>query len=324
MLKKITLSLMVSALCIQQSFAGTGSSTPLKEEQENRPIRRVIPTERTIPVQRSTPPHNRNDDRDAIVTGLAGLAIGGALIYGLYKASQDSETSHKPSPQNFQDIEPRQTGERTAANLNSRKTAPRNYEDDFSYPNENFSEEAWRKANGLPNHFSTLNAQRNHGRSSYTARQTNKEPACNLTSSSSYSASSYSETEDSFDSPPPILQLHKGCPVIDLSDYEETTLESTPIIDLHPVYKGNFKQHLRDELFQKQRAYHLSQTPHRKYYISTGTGKKRPGPNFTLQNAVSQLLKEDYFKRRIEYYRLEKEGFFAIFLRKNIKSIAAK
>lgn len=280
MLKKTTLSLMVSVLCIQQSFAGTGSSTPLKEEQENRPIRRVVSAERTIPVQRTAPPHNRDDDRDTLVT---------------------------------------------APNLNSRITATRSYEDDFSYTNENFSDEAWRKANGLPNRFSTPNSQRNYGRSPYTARQTTKEPAYNLKSSSSYSASSsYSETEDSFDSPAPILQLHKGCPVIDLSAYEEITLESAPIIDLHPVYKGNFKQHLRDEIFQKQRAYHLSQTPHKKYYISTGTGKKRPGPNFTLQNVVSDLLKEDYFKRRIEYYRLEKEGFFAIFLRKNTKSIAAK
>lgn len=319
MLKKTTLSLMVSVLCIQQSFAGTGSSTPLKEEQENRPIRRVAPAAgRTVPVQRSTPPHNRDDDGDALVTGLAGLAIGGAIIYGLYKSSQDPEPTHKPSPRNFQEGASRST-ERATSNLSSRRFVARNYEDDFPYINENFSEEAWRKANGLPNSFSTQNSQRNYGRPPYIVRKTTKEPAYNLNSSSSYS-----ETEDSVDSSAPILQLHKGCPVIDLSDYEATTLESAPIIDLHPIYKGNFKKHLRNEVFEKQNAYHLSQTPHRKYYISTGTGKKRPGPNFILQNAVSELLKEDYFKRRIEYYRLEKEGFFAIFLRKNIRPIASK
>jgi hypothetical protein len=299
MLKKMTLSLMVSVLCMQQSLAGTGSSTPLRQEQEDQPVRGGVPAPRTT--QKSISPDQSDDDGAFIMAGVAALTIGSAIIYGLSQSSQEREPSRKPS------------GRRQDPNT-------------FSYANENFSEEAWRKANGLPNKFPTSNSQRGHERPFYPRKNIVRESESGSNDSSSYSASSsYSQTEESSESSDMVpqtrkgCQTYKGCPLINLSGYEIPNFEATEKIDLHPVYNQNFKKRLRDEIYKHQLAYQRSETKEKKLYIITGTGQQRPGPNFRLQNAVQDLLKEDYFRRRIAYSRLEKEGLFAIFLRKNKK-----
>lgn len=264
---------MVSVLCIQQSFAGNGTSTPLKEESGDLPKTSKSPT----PIRKS------DDNGETIIAGLAVLTISGG------------------------------------SNLGSRRISPQRNEGNFLYSNENFSSEAWKKDNNLPNSFSPSGLQGRYEPQNYRERCIIYESEHN-----SNSALHYSQADNSSDSSETLPQIHKGCPVIDLSEYEGVAFEGATKIDLHPVYNGNFKKYLRDEIYKRQLAYQRSETKENKFYISTGTGKKRPGLNFTLQNAVDDLLKDDYFRSRIAYYRLEKEGFFAIFLRKNKKQNNSK
>lgn len=304
MLKKTTLSLMVSVLCIQQSLAGTGGSTPLKEEQGNLPktTKRPVPT----PME--------DDDGETILAGVAALTIGAVVGYGLYRASQEPKSSGKSSSLNFEEVALGGTGKESSKPY-SRPRPSQGNTGNFAYSDETFSQEAWRKDNNLPNSFSTSGAQRRQEPQIYREKT--------IIKGSEYHSDydlGYSQKEDNSYSLQTIPQAYKGCPVIDLSDYQEITFEGVGKIDLHPVYNGNFEQHLRNEVNKHQLAYQRSEIKENKFYIITGTGKQRAGPNFRLQNAVSELLKEDYYRSRIAYYRIEKEGVFAIFLRKNKKT----
>ena len=185
---------------------------------------------------------------------------------------------------------------------------------EYIYLNGNYETDPLKRENGLINNF-------------LSPPYKNKEeyPAFSLPSEKSLNPYFYPDeeswqAEEDNDTHP--VTSFKNCPAIDLSFYENgfTSLESRiPKIDLHPVYNKNFKEYLRNKIFRMQKAYHLSETTVKKIYIITGTGKNRPGPDYSLQKTVNKLLGTDYFRRRIAFYRLEKEGLFAVFLRKNIR-----
>ena len=118
--------------------------------------------------------------------------------------------------------------------------------------------------------------------------------------------------------------------LIDLSSFAELTEQSSePLqvvaqgggyhkVDLHEV-RSSFYYYLRDEIYRLQNLYHESKIPSGKVLVITGTGKKRPGPNFRLKNEVIRALKEDdFFLRRILSYEDKNpdDGFVKVFLRK--------
>jgi len=117
---------------------------------------------------------------------------------------------------------------------------------------------------------------------------------------------------------------------IDLSSFAELTEQSSePLqvvaqgggyhkVDLHDARK-NFLPYLHDEIYRLQKLYHESKISSGKVLIITGTGKKRPGPNCRLKNAVIRVLKEDdFFLSRILSYEDKNpdDGFVKVFLRK--------
>ena len=112
-------------------------------------------------------------------------------------------------------------------------------------------------------------------------------------------------------------------PTIDMSIYlglyDEPHEEGASRLDLHPVYNNNPRKYLRDWIYKCQKKYHRLQTKDNKMIrIITGTGKKRPGPNYRLQESVRQWLQEPYIQRRIKRFYLEDEGMFNVFLRKDL------
>ncbi len=273
--------------CTQQSLAGSGNSTPIAEEAENskKTTRRFIPA------------HNRDDDGDAIIAGLAALTIaGGTAAYFLHQALKELEPRFNAVSLDFEEIALGKTFARVVSRTNSHQP-----EDAFLYQNENFFTEAWKKENGLSNNF-------------FVDKKDYKTKAYYLPN-----VISSFQLNEKYDFSQGIPHTYNGCPVIDLSSYEEDILEGALRIDLHPVYNKNPRKHLREAIFKRQIAYERSETEDGKIYIITGTGKKRTGPNFRLQNTVDEWLQEEYCSRRISEYKLEQEGFFMILLRKTKK-----
>lgn len=110
-------------------------------------------------------------------------------------------------------------------------------------------------------------------------------------------------------------------PVINLGNYEERRQQDdfqSQKIDLHPTRTKNPRQMLRQEIYNYQKAYHLSLILDNKIHIITGTGKQRPGPNYVLQHQVQNWLKENYLRKRVAKYWMPQEGIYTIILRKNI------
>jgi hypothetical protein len=288
MFKKITLSLMLSAFCTHQSLAGTGLSTPLKQEPENQ--------KKTA--RKTAPNHNRDEGEREILAGLAALTIGGvATAYLLHQAYKEPESKPKTSSDSKGSLLP---------NVSIKEVKRPNQEqprDTFHYQNENFYAEAWKKEHGLENNFPSSNK----------AFEIKEYSHSNM-------VSPFADSGENSDSLEEVLHSYNGFPSIDLRSYEESELlEGAARIDLHPVYNKNPRKHLRNEIFKRQIAYGRSETKDNKLYIITGTGKKRAGPDFRLQNAVDGWLQEDYCSSRISKYQLEQEGFFVVFLRKNKK-----
>ena len=89
-------------------------------------------------------------------------------------------------------------------------------------------------------------------------------------------------------------------------------------VDLHDARK-NFLPYLRGEIYRLQKLYHESKISSGKVLVITGTGKKRPGHNFTLKKAVINVLDtDDFFLSLISSYEDKNpdDGFVKVFLRK--------
>jgi DNA-nicking Smr family endonuclease len=130
-----------------------------------------------------------------------------------------------------------------------------------------------------------------------------------------------SKTKYSYASKPVDIEAFKRenstTPQIDLSVYEEDSWRhESAKIDLHPVFNNNPRKHLRQQIFELQHAYFLGKSTENKVHIITGTGIKRPGPNYILQNNVEIWLTEDYIQRRITRYWQPQPGIFTVILRK--------
>lgn len=290
MLNKIPLFLIANILLTQPSSAGLSSSTPLKEEQRDR---RQI-TRKPVPVQKpvSTHTHKHTYGDEAIIAGMGRLTV------------QDAATN---------------SATRTASISAPQESQNRGNTDNFSYLSENFSQEAWMRENGLSNSFLSPQSERRYERQVYPAK--NKDKGDKGLGHVSQSVSKHPQK----DKPVPsemTPQAYNYCPVIDLGNHGKITSEETFQQDFHPEYIGNLKRHLKDEIFRLQLAYQRSETKENKIYIITKRNAESSDSNLGLQNAVSDLLQEDYFSRRIAEYQLEKEGLFTVILRKNCKKAA--
>lgn len=142
-----TISFIISVLLTHQSIAGSGSSILVDPKHER--LVNIAPAQRDISLN--------NGDGEPITYPLLGVAIATAVVNSLYKIFQEPEEPSIPSVQNFQDVALKSPG-KMDINSDSKDVADRQV-GMFSYTNENFSQEAWKREKALPNSYSPSDFQ---------------------------------------------------------------------------------------------------------------------------------------------------------------------